>query len=91
MELEQNYRPNFRVSRCCGTCKFFLPKGDLYKKGKCVLPRGINFNRKEKKERYEELDNTHSYACCDNHQWRTSSIIASVCKETGIPLNEFIE
>lgn len=85
-----NPRPNHRLIRCCGTCKFFLRKVASEKKGKCVLPEGpkiaSNFLR-HLKDKMDMFDPTYSYCCCDNHQWRKKAYLNWGAKYAGVNIN----
>jgi len=71
-------RPNFRVARCCGNCKYYWYYKGNQRRGNCKLPdpSAKKINKKEgekyyKKTTREEWDKTHVTNVCDLHQFRS--------------------
>ena len=71
-------RPNFKVARCCGNCKFFWYYKGNQRRGSCKLPdpnlKKINKSKGESyysKETKEMWDKVHITCVCDYHQLRS--------------------
>lgn len=91
MGIEDNPRPNHKLQRCCGNCKFFLSAKSLLKKGVCILPEGPKISKnpnRELKGRLKEFAPTHVYCYCDNHQWKAPGYIKSSIVYSGVDENE---
>ena len=89
---EENSRPNFRVTRCCGNCKYYFYRGAKSRRGYCRLPdiknRTINKSKGEKydlNEIKDTWDKTHTTALCDNHKFRSKYYSVGIISEwTGV-------
>tara|TARA_Y100000592_G_C5416810_1_gene291063 strand:- start:449 stop:808 length:360 start_codon:yes stop_codon:yes gene_type:complete len=71
-------RPNFKVARCCGNCKFYWYYKGNQRRGNCKLPepnlKKINKSKGESyysKETREDWDKVHITCVCDFHQFRS--------------------
>ena len=77
-ESPEIVRPNFKVSRCCGNCKYFWYYKGNQRRGSCKLPdpQAKKINKKEGERYYDkktrkEWDKTHITNVCDLHQFRS--------------------
>ena len=75
---EEIVRPNFKVTRCCGNCKFYWYYKGNQRRGNCKLPdpgtKKINKSKGEKyytKETRDQWDKVHITNMCDFHQFRS--------------------
>ena len=71
-------RPNFKISRCCGNCKYYWYYKGNQRRGNCKLPdpnlKKINKSKGESyysKETREDWDKVHITCVCDYHQFRS--------------------
>lgn len=91
MDIEKNPRPNHRITRCCGNCRFFLNNVSHNKEGRCILPEGpklSNNPNKDFKNQLEKFDKTHAYCTCDNHQWKHISWLRRSLEYAGVKLSD---
>ena len=77
-ESPEIVRPEFRVARCCGNCKYFWYYKGNQRRGNCKLPEPAakKINKKEGESYYskstkEEWDKTHITNVCSLHQFRS--------------------
>ena len=90
MDVTENPRPNHRLIRCCGTCKFFLKKSPSIKKGRCILPDGPKMTSNPGRDLKDKIDTfapTYVCCCCDNHQWRQRGYLKEGIKYAGVKSN----
>lgn len=89
-------RPNFRVTKCCGNCKYFWYYKGNQRRGNCKLPnpheKKINKSKKEayyKKETKDLWDKVHITTVCDYHQFRgfrnSIKLVAEYCEVKFLP------
>jgi len=78
-EKETVARKNYRITKCCGNCKFFWYKGSKQRRGFCKLPNPQDKTiSKRHRETYDrntieaEWKKTHSTNVCDYHQFRST-------------------
>ena len=91
MSIESNPRPNHKMTRCCGNCKFFLSSTSENKYGRCILPDGPKMAQnpnKELKGRMDEFAPTYAQCYCDNHQWKPKGYLRRAIKYAGVSANE---
>jgi len=91
LDIKKNPRPNHKITRCCGTCKFFVQNHNYGKNGACALPDGpklTNNPSKDLKKQVNKLDPTHMYCYCDNHQWRPMGYLRAAIVYSGVDPNE---
>lgn len=90
MDVEINPRPNFKYSRSCGNCKFFILKTYNGKKGVCILPDGPKLSANPRmttpgiKENMNKFKKTHVFCVCDNHQWKSRGSLRGGMKWSGV-------
>ncbi len=90
MDVELNPRPNHKLQRCCGVCKYFRAESTITKKGFCVLPDGPKMTRDDLlKLQLDSFAKTHIHCYCDNHQWRSRAGLVDALKYSGVDGNEF--
>jgi len=89
---DENPRPNYRVTRCCGNCKHYFYRGAKSRRGYCRLPnpkeKAVNKSKGEKYD-LEEIkktwDKTHTTALCDEHLFRSKYYSVGIVSEwTGV-------
>jgi hypothetical protein len=75
-QKEKDVRPNLRVTRCCGNCKFYVPKRNRANRGFCKYPdlKGKSFNRKlgetlDYQAALKHWSRAHSTMLCDLYQF----------------------
>ncbi len=91
MDIQSNPRPNHRLNRCCGNCKFFLVKIAPAKKGACILPDGPKTKgdpNRVLRPRYDEFDPTFINCVCDNHIWKRKGYLKSGADHAGVSLDD---
>lgn len=77
-EESEVIRPNFKVSMCCGNCKFYWYYKGNQRRGNCKLPnpneKKINKSKRESyynKDTRDRWDKVHITNVCDFHQLRS--------------------
>jgi len=91
MDTDTNPRPNHKITRCCGNCRFFLNKTSNDKYGVCILPDGPKMAQnpnKELKDKLDQFDPTYSQCYCDNHQWKPKGYLRRAMKYAKVSPNE---
>lgn len=88
MDVISNPRPNHKLTRCCGNCKFFYRTSNIVKKGKCTLPEGPKLEPSDIRDQADNFDPTHAYCYCDNHQWRGRGYLRDAIEYSGVNENE---
>lgn len=90
-ELEANPRPNYKIQRCCGTCRFFYHSSRVIRTprdGYCVLPLGPKLKKTQYIEHVDEFHASDVYAVCDHHQWKSAGQIKSITERSGARFDE---
>lgn len=91
-------RSNYRITRCCGNCKFFWYYGNSQRKGNCRLGHPLG-QKKSYKGSFRRTDKhnktlwkpTHITCVCEKHQFRSRvTSIAKVTDYCGAKLDEGI-
>tara|TARA_Y100001937_G_C7136124_1_gene340119 strand:+ start:11376 stop:11756 length:381 start_codon:yes stop_codon:yes gene_type:complete len=85
-------RPDFKITKCCGNCKFFWYYKGNQRKGNCKLPdpKAKQINKKKGESYYnkktkEEWDKVHVTNVCGFHQYRNwSRSLKDVGKYCGV-------
>lgn len=73
-------RPNLRVTRCCGNCKFFIAKGNKGFRGYCKYPdpESKNLNKIKGESRNPEdlktWSRAHMTMLCDLYQLKPTNL-----------------
>lgn len=71
---QKEVRTNFRITRCCANCKFYVPKSSFSNRGYCLFPnpeeKHLNKRMGESwsKEEMKTWSRTHSTMLCDLYQ-----------------------
>ena len=86
MDIKINPRPNHKMTRCCGNCKFFIIKTTTYKYGHCLLPDGVQLSQTpgELKKHLYDFSPTHAFCYCANHQWKPKGYVRNILKYAGV-------
>lgn len=82
--LEANPRPNYRIRRGCGNCKWLLTDPIKTNFGYCTLPLGPSLKKTELRKHVDEFKETHYLSICENHQWKSKGHIKKLIKRTGV-------
>ena len=73
-------RPNFRITACCFTCRFFFYRSTMFRIGWCTVP-DIQLKRKYSKAVDADtkfkppLQKTSAWCSCDYHRFKHKSFI----------------
>jgi len=90
MDVELNPRPNHKLQRCCGNCKYYRARLTTTKKGRCTLPEGPKMVQAELVATpLEKFAKTHTHCYCDNHQWKGRAALRDGLVYAGVDSNEF--
>jgi hypothetical protein len=75
---EKEIRPNYRIVKCCGNCKYYYYRANKQRRGHCKLPNPeLKAIHTQGGQSYdpEEIDtkwtHTHSTTLCDNHRYKS--------------------
>ena len=95
LEPQEAKRTRYRISRCCGNCKYYWYYAGNQRRGNCRLGSEIgvkkgkdNFARTDKQNR-DVWPKTHITCVCDFHQYKSRvTSIAHVTDYCGAKLEE---